>query len=591
MTKPAAIRRTTSRRKSRVWAECLTGCAVLALLTFGGFVLQVNLTTISFAYLLLVMGIALYGGFWQASLISLLAAGFLDYFFTQPPFHFYMTDPKEMVALGAFEVTTIVISRLSAKELRSSRDAALQHLEMEQLYELSRSSLLLDLHQPPGSQLAILIHRVFDLRAVALYDMNLSRQDRVGDWDAGEQDLAKECYLRNSSQDDTNTQIWQRVLRAGPGPVGALVVRGELSPVVVDALGSLAALTIDRYQSFEKEERADTAKNNEQLRAAVMDALAHEFKTPLTAVQTASSGLLELGGLSEPQRNLVTLIDAEAIRMNRLCTRLLKAAKLEAREVGLETSEVNVRDLVSEVLAGHPGQAGIRFGLALLGVPIEFHDEVIGRWAAGGKRPIGEFAPYFRHMFSVDFFFQLAIAADLISRVRPAGKADNKVDIAYLYYLPFCMVFVSSDKLHERVVPLFLRDDQSFVKGQELKADLKKIDEHYAQLPRELTSQGVYKFATSPPDGVAPHVTQLWDKHLLPTWREKKDQQKERTPEDDKSVIEMIDRAQKESTLVAVDLDHPPDIDDFEFAHVSRLVIPKKGKWIRINPTDATTAD
>jgi two-component system sensor histidine kinase KdpD len=93
---------------------------------------------------------------------------------------------------------------------------------------------------------------------------------------------------------------------------------------------------------------------SEQLRATVMDALAHEFKTPLTAVQTASSGLLELGGLSEPQHNLVTLIDAEAVRMNRLCTRLLKAAKLEPKEVGLETAEVNVRDLVSEVLAGHP---------------------------------------------------------------------------------------------------------------------------------------------------------------------------------------------------------------------------------------------
>ena len=122
----------------------------MAFLTYGGFVLQVNLTTISFAYLLLVMGIALYGGFWQASLTSLLAAGCLDYFFTQPPFHFYMTDPKEVAALGAFEVTTIVISRLSAKELRSSKDAAVQHLEMEQLYELSRSSLLLDLHQPPS---------------------------------------------------------------------------------------------------------------------------------------------------------------------------------------------------------------------------------------------------------------------------------------------------------------------------------------------------------------------------------------------------------------------------------------------------------
>jgi two-component system sensor histidine kinase KdpD len=179
----------------------------------------------------------------------------------------------------------------------------------------------------------------------------------MGDWDTGEEDLAKECYLRGSSQDDSSTQTWQRVLGAGPGPVGALVVRGKLSPLVVDALASLAAIAIDRYQWFEKEERAETAKKSEQLRTAVLDALAHELKTPLTAVQTASSGLLELGGLTEPQCNLVTLINGAAIRLNELCTRLLKAAKLDAGQVGLETADVNVHDLVSEVLAGRPAGA------------------------------------------------------------------------------------------------------------------------------------------------------------------------------------------------------------------------------------------
>jgi two-component system sensor histidine kinase KdpD len=179
----------------------------------------------------------------------------------------------------------------------------------------------------------------------------------MGEWETGEDNLAKECYLRGTSQDDSSTQTWQRVLRAGPGPVGALVARGKLSPLVVDALTSLAAIAIDRYQWFEKEERAETAKKGEQLRAAVLDALAHELKTPLTAVQTASSGLLELGGLSESQCNLVTLINGEAIRLNELCTRLLKAGKLEARQVGLETVDVKVHDLVSEVLAVRPAVA------------------------------------------------------------------------------------------------------------------------------------------------------------------------------------------------------------------------------------------
>ena len=341
-------------RRLRTLAQCMAASAVLVLLTYCGFVLQVNLLTIGLLYLLLVVAAASLFGFWQASLISLLAVACLDYFFTQPLFHFYMTDPQEMVALGAFEITTIVICRLSAKELRSSSKAVAHRAEMEQLYELSRSSLLLDLRQPQGPQLAVLIQRIFNARAVALYDLNLSRQDRMGDWEAGEEDLARECYLRDASQDDASTQTWQRILRAGPGSVGALVVRGKLSSFVGDALASLAAIAMDRHKWFDKEERTETAKKGEQLRATVMDALAHEFKTPLTAVQTASSGLLELGGLTEPQRDLVTLIDGEAVRLNILCTQLLKAAKLEAKQAGLETAEVNLLDLVSEVLASHP---------------------------------------------------------------------------------------------------------------------------------------------------------------------------------------------------------------------------------------------
>jgi two-component system sensor histidine kinase KdpD len=196
----------------------------------------------------------------------------------------------------------------------------------------------------------VLIQRIFDAKAIALFDMNLGRQDRMGDWDAGEEDVAKECYLRDVSSDDPNSEIARRILQAGPGSVGALVVRGKLSPHVVDALASLAAVAIDRHQSFEKEERAETASRSEQLRAAVMDALAHEFKTPLTAVQTASSGLLELGGLTESQRGLATLIDDETARLNKLCTRLLLTSKLEAEQVGLQIDEVNVQQLIAEVL-------------------------------------------------------------------------------------------------------------------------------------------------------------------------------------------------------------------------------------------------
>ena len=357
MVNPVVLESTQPPRRLLFLAQCLAASTILALLTYVGFVFQINLLTISLIFLLIVVAVASRFGFWQASLTSLVAVLLLDYFFEPPLFSLEVENSGIFVALVTFEVTALAISSLHGREKRVARESARHRAEMVQLYELSRSSLLLDLRQPQGPQLAVLIHRIFNARAVALYDVNLSRQDRMGDWDAGEEDLAKECYLRDASQDDASTQTWQRILRAAPGPVGALVVRGKLSPLVVDALASLAAIAIDRHQWFDKEERTETAKKGEQLRATVMDALAHEFKTPLTAVQTASSGLLELGGLTEPQRDLVTLIDGEAVRLNKLCTQLLKTAKLEAKQAGLETADVNLFDLVSEVLAGHPAEA------------------------------------------------------------------------------------------------------------------------------------------------------------------------------------------------------------------------------------------
>jgi two-component system sensor histidine kinase KdpD len=340
-------------RKLQTLAQCLVASAVLVLLTYGGFVLRINLLTISLFYLLIVVAVASLFGFWQASLVSLLAVACLDYFFLPPIFHFDVADPQDWVALATFEVTALAISRLHGREMRIAREAAIHLKGMEQLYDLSRSTLLLDLRRPPGPQLAVLIQRIFDLRAVALFDMSLGRQDRVGEWGAGEEDLAKECYLRDAAQDNPHTETSQRALRAGlgPEPLGALVVRGKLNPLVVDALAALAAISIDRHQSFEKEERAETAKQSEQLRAAVLDALAHDLKTPLTAVQTASSGLLELGGLTESQAELVTLIDGEAVRLNELCTRLLVTAKLDGRQVGLDMDDVNVKELILDVLA------------------------------------------------------------------------------------------------------------------------------------------------------------------------------------------------------------------------------------------------
>ena len=92
-----------------------------------------------------------------------------------------------------------------------------------------------------------------------------------------------------------------------------------------------------------------------------------------------------------------------------------------------------------------------------------------------------KFAPYAAFVFMVDLFYYIALASHLIA----PEKVTNKLDLSYLYYLPFCMLFISSDKFHRNCAPLFLRKDQTFIWGLDLKADLQKIDQYYESLPLE----------------------------------------------------------------------------------------------------------
>jgi two-component system sensor histidine kinase KdpD len=63
-----------------------------------------------------------------------------------------------------------------------------------------------------------------------------------------------------------------------------------------------------------------------------LDSLAHQFKTPLTVIRTASSGLPAAGGLCEAQTELVSLIDQEARKLNELASRLVSAPNLDSVE-------------------------------------------------------------------------------------------------------------------------------------------------------------------------------------------------------------------------------------------------------------------
>src|SRR5580698_3067066 len=115
---------TDRRSTARFLVQLLVSCAALALLNWGGFVLGANALAIGLLYLCVVLLVAVHFGFWQASITSLIAVSLIDYYFLPPLFSFQLTDPQDWVALGVFEGTALTVSRLSAKELRNAREAA-----------------------------------------------------------------------------------------------------------------------------------------------------------------------------------------------------------------------------------------------------------------------------------------------------------------------------------------------------------------------------------------------------------------------------------------------------------------------------------
>jgi len=120
---------------------------------------------------------------------------------------------------------------------------------------------------------------------------------------------------------------------------------------MADAVASLAAVAFERAFALQKENRAEAERNTERLRTAVLDGLAHGFKTPLTAIQTASSGLLAIDPqLTPTQAELVSIIDEQATALSRLTTRLLQTAALEAGEVRLRRSKISIVSLLEDVL-------------------------------------------------------------------------------------------------------------------------------------------------------------------------------------------------------------------------------------------------
>ena len=261
------------------------------------------------------------------------------------------SESANAVWLLALVTISLLVILLLARARNNAREAESWGGQMHDLYELTRRTLEMNLYIEPGPQLAELVHEIFALEAVAVYDAELRQVYPAGHWSADPQELAQNVYTFGTSDDDPKSGLSRRVVRLGTAPIGSLVVRGDTSPLTNNAIASLIAIAFDRYRAFANENRMETERRTEQLRSTVLDSLAHAYKTPLTAIRAASTGLGEMGHLSPGQAELVALIDEQTGLLGNLTTRLLTTARLDAGEVTVHATPVGVAALIEEVVA------------------------------------------------------------------------------------------------------------------------------------------------------------------------------------------------------------------------------------------------
>jgi two-component system, OmpR family, sensor histidine kinase KdpD len=330
--------------------ECALGIVAVLLISVFAHWTRGLLPVEILLYLLIIVPTALLCGFWQAVIVS-LSAVVVQAGFTAHETGRSIADPASSVTLLVFVMVALMVSRLSARVTEHARESESREGQMHDLYEFTRQTLQMNLHVEPGPQVVELIHEIFALEAVAVLDADLHEVYQAGYWNTDPLEMAQNVYYFETSDDDPETGIGRRVVRLGSVPVGSLVVRGETSPLTNNAIASLIAITFDRYRAFANESRIETERRTEQLRTAVLDSLAHAYKTPLTAIRAAGTGLMEMGRLSPGQTELVSLISEQADALGELTSRLLTTARLDAGEVKLHAAPVVINSIVEEVLA------------------------------------------------------------------------------------------------------------------------------------------------------------------------------------------------------------------------------------------------
>jgi two-component system sensor histidine kinase KdpD len=310
--------------------------------------LHVNPTTVALTLLLFILLLAAEWGLRYAVVISVIATALYNFFFLPPIGTFTITDPQNWLALFAFLATAIVASRLSERARDEASDARARQREVEALFRLSRELLETESLSSLVTSIPAAVASITGATSTLFYLLDGERLYQAGAKRVSEIELPHLHQLASSlsgvTEDGDEMQI---PIHTGVRPKGLLILRGAvLSQVTADAIGGLISISMDRSQAVESIARNEAARESERLRTLIIDSITHELRTPLTSIKGAATALLDGHMKPEEGHELLTIIDEESDRLNRLVSEAVEMAQLDAQQVQMHFGSVDLRTVI-----------------------------------------------------------------------------------------------------------------------------------------------------------------------------------------------------------------------------------------------------
>jgi len=331
-----------------------------------------ELANIIMVYLLGVVVVALRFGRVASALASVLSVAAFDFFFVPPYLTFAVTDSQYLVTFCVMLVVALVISGLTVRTREQAEGARAQERRTAALYSLGRElaaarslDTLLDL------ALRHLLE-VFGGRIVILMpDANGRLQQRAGqlapfNMDANDLAVAQWAFEHRAAAGAGTDNVPGAQMRFEPltssrGVVGVVGMRPS-EPHAFDApeqehlletFVSLVAVAVDRALLADEAQAAQVRVEAERVRNALLSAVSHDLRTPLTAITGAASAALESEARIDAatRRELLESIRDEAERLNRLVNNLLDVTRLESGSLQLRREWIPLEELVGVALA------------------------------------------------------------------------------------------------------------------------------------------------------------------------------------------------------------------------------------------------